>query len=246
MYNFVFGRRPVAEALRSRLAPYKVLAARGAGGLGEIFALAREAGVPVQYVPRGKLTELAGRGDHQGVLAYIPIRDYVDAEDILGIARARCEDPLVVVLDCVVDPQNLGAIVRSSECLGAHGIVIPQRHSAQLTPAVAKASAGALEHLAVARVVNIGRCLDEFRERGLWIVGSGPEGEVECYKADLAVPLALVVGGEGRGMRRLTSKKCDLIVKIPLLGRVASLSAPAAASILMYEIGRQRAIKGDK
>lgn len=228
------------EALRSGRELNRIMVARGAGGsVDEILHLARKAGVPVQRVERARLDALARSRAHQGVLAWGSPRAYVEVEDILRRARARSEPPLVLVLDGIQDPRNFGALLRTAEATGVHGAIIPKRRAAPLTPAAGKASAGAVEHLPVARVPNLARVLEELKEEGLWVVGAEAGGRVP-WEVDLAGPLALVIGGEGRGMGRLVREKCDILVGLPMLGHVSSLNAGAAAAAILYEAIRQK------
>jgi 23S rRNA (guanosine2251-2'-O)-methyltransferase len=235
---------PVLEALRARgdqverlYLTHGQVPSRSAG---ELFARARDAGVRVQNVPREKLAELAGGGLHQGVVAELRTFEYVQLEDILEAAKGSGRPPLVVVLDGIEDPQNLGAIIRSAHALGAHGVVIPKDRAAKVTGAVARASAGAVEHCPVARVVNLARALEDLKAAGLWIAAAVAEGPESLPQARLDGPLALVIGSEGSGIREGVLKHCDHLLRIPMLGKVASLNASVAAAILLYEAQRQR------
>jgi 23S rRNA (guanosine2251-2'-O)-methyltransferase len=242
--RFIYGVNPVLEALRAR--PDEVvrlyvtegqLASRSAA---EVFSRARTANVRVVKVPREKLAELASRGVHQGVVAELRAFSYVDVPDVLEAAAKSGRPALVVVLDGIEDPHNLGAIIRSAHALGAHGVVVPKDRAAQVTPAVAKVSAGAVEHCPVARVVNLSRALEELKEAGLWVGAATADGP-DAAVARLEGPLALVVGAEGAGIREGVLKHCDFRVGIPMVGKVASLNASVAAAILLYEAHRQRA-----
>ncbi|MFZ5634552.1 MAG: 23S rRNA (guanosine(2251)-2'-O)-methyltransferase RlmB [Bacillota bacterium] len=237
--NIVAGVNPVREALKSGRPVDKVLIAQGerGGRLGDIPALAREKGVPVHRVERARLDTLAGSSRHQGVMAYIAARQYKSLEDILGSAG---DPPFLLLLDEINDPHNLGAILRTAEAAGVHGVVIPRRRSVTLTPAVARVSAGAVEHVPVARVTNMAQTIEGLKERGFWIVGADAAGPEVFWRAGLDGPLALVVGGEDKGLGRLVREKCDLLVKIPMTGRISSLNASVAAALLMYEVLRQR------
>jgi 23S rRNA (guanosine2251-2'-O)-methyltransferase len=242
MSEIIFGRNPVAEALRGGQAIEKVLIARGLHGraIAELRQLARAGSVPVEEVPRVKLDTVAGTSKHQGVVAVVAAAAYAELEDILRRAAERQEPPFIAVLDGIEDPRNLGAILRSAEAAGVHGVVIPKRRAAGLTPAAIKAAAGAQAHLPVVRVTNIATLLDQLKKDGLWVVGADPEAEQAFYDADLHGPLAVVIGGE-TGMRRLVREKCDMRVRIPMYGQVSSLNASVAAALLFYEVRRQRA-----
>jgi 23S rRNA (guanosine2251-2'-O)-methyltransferase len=207
----------------------------------EILSRAKETGVRVQRVPRERLDALAQGGVHQGIVAEVRAFEYAELEDILEASLASDRPPLVVALDGIQDPQNLGAIIRSAYALGAHGVVIPKDRAAGLTGTVAKASAGALAYCPVARVVNLSRALEQMKEAGLWTAAADPEGTQEAWQARLDGPLALVVGAEGAGVREGVLKHCDLRVRIPMVGKVASLNASVSAGLLLYETARQRA-----
>jgi len=244
--RYVYGANPVLEALRAR--PEQVEHLYFAEGMvsarasAEILSRARDAGVRVEKVVRERLSALADGGVHQGVVAELREYDYAELPDVLEHAQASGEPPLVVVLDGIQDPQNLGAIIRSAHALGAHGVVIPKDRAAQMTGAVAKASAGAVEHTRIARVTNLSRALEELKEAGLWTVAADPEGTEELWKARLDGPLAVVVGAEGPGVREGVLKHCDFRVRIPMSGEVASLNASVSAAVLIYEVARQRAL----
>ena len=237
--NLLVGRNPIREALKSHAPLEKLLVAEGdlSGAARDIVRMAREAGVVVQFVERYRLDQIYPA--HQGLLAFRSARAYATIEDILARARERGEEPLVVVLDQVTDPHNLGAIIRSSECAGAHGVIIPERRAAGLTPACEKAAAGALAHLPVARVKNLNRALEELKRAGLWIVAAALEGE-NALTADLSGPLALVIGSEGEGISRLTLSLCDRRVTLPMLGKISSLNASVAAGVLLFQVVRAR------
>lgn len=237
--NLLVGRNPIREALKSGAPLEKLLVAEGdlSGAARDIVRMAREAGVVVQFVERYRLDQIYPA--HQGLLAFRSARAYSSIEEILAYARERGEEPLVVVLDQVTDPHNLGAIIRSSECAGAHGVVIPERRAAGLTPACEKAAAGALAHMRVARVKNLNRALEELKRAGLWVVAAALEGE-NALTADWTGPLALVIGSEGEGISRLTLSLCDRRVTLPMLGQISSLNASVAAGVLLYQVVRAR------
>ena len=243
--EMIEGRNAVLEALRAGRALDKVYIARGETdkALAHIAGLAREHGVSVSDCDRRKLDAMSVTKAHQGVIAVCAVREYASLDDILALAESRGEAPFVVVCDEISDPHNLGAIIRSAECVGAHGVVIPKRRSAGLTAVVGKTSAGAAEHLPVARVANISAALQELKDRGLWVYGAAAEGSSPMWETDLTGPLALVIGSEGEGLGRLVRERCDFLVSIPLRGKVGSLNASTAAAVLMYEVLRQKLAK---
>ena len=236
------GRNAVTEAIRAGVAIDKIYLLKGEGdsALGHIASAAREQGVVVVNTDRRKLDAMSRTHAHQGVIALAAVREYANVADILRAAEERGEAPLVVVCDEISDPQNLGAIIRTAECAGAHGVIIPKRRSAGLTAVVAKTSAGAVSYLPVARVPNIPSLLKDLQKRGLWIFGTAAGGTTALYDADLRSPAAIVIGSEGDGMGRLVREGCDFLVSIPMKGRISSLNASAAAAILLYEALRQR------
>lgn len=236
------GRNALTEALRSGRTIDKVFIAAGETdrGLQRLAAQAKEAGAVVVSVDRRKLDAMSQSHSHQGVIAYAAAREYASVDDILEAARQRDQQPLIVICDELSDPHNLGAILRSAECAGAHGVIIPKRRSVGLTAVVAKASAGAVEYMPVARVTNITATIEELKQKGVWVFGTAAEGAIPMYQADLKGPAAIVIGNEGEGMSRLVQKSCDVIVSIPMQGQISSLNASAAASILLYEAVRQR------
>lgn len=230
------------EALKSNRPINKIMiAGEGplSGPLQEIFATARERNIPVQKVDRQRLNKFVSEAAHQGVIALVAAKEYVDVEDILaGVGPG--EAPFLVLLDEIHDPHNLGAILRTADASGVHGVVIPRRRSAPLTPVVAKSSAGAIEYVPVARVANIAQTIESLKEKGLWIVGADVEGQELFWDARLDGPLALVIGGEDKGLGRLVKERCDILVRLPMSGRVNSLNASVAAALLAYEVVRQR------
>lgn len=239
--DVLIGRNAVIEALKAGRGINKILLASGEreGTLAEIMALARERGVVFETVERGKIEEIAAGLRHQGVLAYVAPVEYKELEDILRLAEERGEPPFVLLLDELEDPHNLGALLRTADAAGVHGILIPRRRSVPLNATVAKTSAGAIEHVPVARIGNISQTLKGLKEKGFWVAGADMEG-TPYYEADLTGPLVLVIGSEGHGMSRLTREACDFIVSIPMRGAINSLNASVAGSILMYESLRQR------
>ena len=236
------GRNALTEALKSGRTIDKVFIAAGDTdrGLQRLAAQAKEAGAVVVPVDRRKLDAMSVTHSHQGVIALAAAHSYCTIDDILEEARTREQAPLIVICDELTDPHNLGAILRSAECAGAHGVIIPKRRSVGLTAVVAKASAGAVEYMKVARVTNINAAITELKEKGVWIYGTAAEGSIPMYKADLKGGAAIVIGNEGEGLSPLVRKNCDVLVHIPMSGRISSLNASAAASILLYEAVRQR------
>lgn len=242
----VHGRNPVLELLRSggrRVDEIAVLA--GAHGpLAEVVALARRAGVKVSFRTRDQLTAIAGSDRHQGVVARVASAEYVDLEALLRIPKARGEAPFLLALDRIQDPRNFGALLRTAEVLGAHGVVVPKHHQVGLTEAATRAAMGAVEYLALARETNLISALDRLKKSGIWIYGATPGGGVLPWASDLTGPLCLVLGGEGEGLRPLVAQTCDVLITIPMQGRVGSLNVAAAAAVLCYEVARQRGQRG--
>ena len=236
------GRNALTEALKSGRTIDKVFIADGETdwGLQRLAAQAKEAGAVIVPVDRRKLDAMSVTRAHQGVSALAAAHEYASIDDILEVAAERGEQPLIVICDELSDPHNLGAILRTAECAGAHGVIIPKRRSVGLTAVVAKASAGAVEYMKVARVTNITSTIKELKEKGVWVFGTAAEGSIPMYKADLTGPTAIVIGSEGDGMSQLVRKSCDVTVHIPMKGRITSLNASNAASILLYEAVRQR------
>ncbi len=240
--GLIEGRNAVAETLRSGAPIDKLYIAKGETDrtLGRIAAAARKSGVVVVEADRRKLDAMSVTHSHQGVIAIAAAQAYASVEDILQKAAERGEPPLLVVCDEISDPHNLGAIIRTAECAGAHGVIIPKRRSAGLTAVVAKTSAGAVSYMPVARVPNIPALLKDLKKQGIWVFGTAAGGSVALYEADLRGPAAIVIGSEGDGMGRLVGENCDFQVSIPMKGRINSLNASAAAAILLYEALRQR------
>lgn len=237
----IFGRNPVMEALKGDRTINKIWLVKGEqkGSIREIVALAKEKKITIQTVERGKLDKMFPHENHQGVAASVAATNYVDWRDILDIAREKGEDPFLVILDELEDPHNLGAILRSVDAVGAHGVIIPKRRAVALTEGVAKASAGAVEHVPVARVSNLAQVIEELKKEGVWIAGAAMDGQ-NMFQQDLTGPLALVIGNEGKGLGKLIQKSCDYIVSIPMEGKINSLNASVATGILLYEAYRQR------
>jgi 23S rRNA (guanosine2251-2'-O)-methyltransferase len=239
------GRNAVTEALRAGRAIDKIFIAKGEtdSALGHIASKARAAGTVVVEADRRKLDSLSVTHAHQGVIALTSVKEYVSIEDILNIARERGEAPLIVVCDEISDPHNLGAIIRTAECTGAHGVIIPKRRSAGITAIVSKTSAGAVEHMAMARVPNITASLKELKNAGVWVFGTSAEGSSQLWQTDFKGPAAIVIGSEGEGMNRLVMENCDFLVSIPMAGRIGSLNASVSAAVVLYEAVRQRTDK---
>jgi 23S rRNA (guanosine2251-2'-O)-methyltransferase len=233
--SILSGIHPVAEALRARHALDRVLVAQGAGGprLQEIIDLARKASVPIRFEPRSALDRVAGTPAHQGVVALGAAQKYADIEEIAG-------QDLLVVLDGVEDPHNLGAIIRTAHAAGAGSVIIPERRAAGITDVVAKAAAGALEHLPVTRVTNVNRTLEDLKKRGYWIYGLDERGTEDYDKLDYSAPTVLVLGGEGKGLHEQVRKHCDVLVRIPMAGKISSLNVSVAAGIVLFEWRRKK------
>ena len=238
----VEGKNAVMEALKAGRPLDKIYIARGEQdkALRFIAQKGKAAGAVISEVDRRKLDAMSVTHAHQGVIAVAAVREYASVSDILVLAREKGEAPLVVVCDEISDPHNLGAIIRTAECAGAHGVIIPKHRSAGVTAVVEKTSAGAVEHMAVARVGNLAAALKELQDAGVWIFGTAADGDRSLWEADLKGPAALVIGSEGSGMSRLTRESCDFLVSIPLRGKVSSLNASNAAAIVLYEAVRQR------
>lgn len=243
--DLIIGRNAVLEALQSGRAVDSVMVARGerTGSIGKIIRLCRDKGIVVKEVDEKKLSYSCGHANHQGVAALAAAHDYAEVEDIFALAQSRSEPPFIIVCDELEDPHNLGAILRSAEAAGAHGVIIPKRRSASLSFAVAKASAGAIEYVPVARVANIPALLEDLKKRGVWIYAADMGGTLWC-DTDFGGAVALVIGSEGRGIGRLVKERCDFTVSLPMAGKINSLNASVAAGILMFEVAKQRRKNG--
>ncbi|WP_026693304.1 23S rRNA (guanosine(2251)-2'-O)-methyltransferase RlmB [Peribacillus kribbensis] len=239
--EYIIGRNPVQEALRANREINKIWIAEGSqkGSMQPIIGMAKEANIMIQFVPRKKIDQMS-EGNHQGVIAQAAAYDYADLEDLFKKAEERNEDPFFLILDEIEDPHNLGSIMRTADCSGAHGIIIPKRRAVGLTSTVAKASTGAIEHIPVARVTNLAQTIDELKSRGVWVAGTDAKGSQDYRRIDGAMPLAVVIGSEGKGMGRLIKEKCDFLFHLPMAGKVTSLNASVAAGLLMYEVYRKR------
>lgn len=243
--EIIYGRNAVIEALRAGTPVNRILiAGEKNGSVNVILALAKENGVVCVSASREKISELTGTEHHQGVAAFLSAASYCDIGDILRIAEERGEPPFVIILDEIQDAHNLGAIIRTADAVGAHGVIIPKRRAASLTGAVAKASAGAVSHVAVARVPNLPAAIETLKKNGLWIAGTDLAGETCFYEADLQGPIGIVIGSEGEGMGRLVRESCDFVLTVPMCGRVSSLNASVAAGVVLYEVFRQRRQSG--
>jgi 23S rRNA (guanosine2251-2'-O)-methyltransferase len=237
---FVYGINPVSEALRSercRIAEVWVAKGRDLTRLKWIIDMAEAKGVPIKQVERSKLDSLTANAPHQGVVGFIDQFNYVDLDAILQRGEGA---PLLLVLDGIEDPRNLGALIRTADACGVWGVIIPKDRAAGITPAVAKSSAGAVFHIPLVRVANIPTTLRQIKERGIWVVGAAAEAHTDLFHQDLTSPLAVVIGGEGKGLRSLIKRECDFLVSIPMKGKVNSLNASVAGSIILYEVTRQR------
>ncbi|HEV8615730.1 MAG TPA: 23S rRNA (guanosine(2251)-2'-O)-methyltransferase RlmB [Methylomirabilota bacterium] len=241
----VYGRNPVLELLRSggRRCDEIAVLAGGHGPLGQIVALARRAGVKISFRTRDQLTAMAGSADHQGVVARVASAEYVDLDALLAIPGERQETPFFLALDQVQDPRNLGALLRTAESFGVHGVVVPKHHAVGLTEAAARSAMGAVEYVPVAKETNMVTALERLKESGIWIYGASPSDGMAPWAVDLTGPLCLVLGGEGEGLRPLVARTCDVVMTIPMRGRLGSLNVSAAGAALCYEIARQRARK---
>ncbi len=242
--DMVIGRNAVTEAIKSGRSINKILIAKGErqGSIKELIALAKDAGIMLQEAEYRKLDEISGGLRHQGVVAYGAPVDYVELDDILKIAEDKGEPPFLILLDELEDPHNLGAILRTADAVGVHGVLIPKRRSCPLSATVAKTSAGAMEYVPVARIGNVAQTIKLLKEKNIWAVGADMDGDKDYYESDLTGALLLVVGSEGKGISRLAKEQCDFLVKIPMQGKINSLNASVASSILLYESLKQRKI----
>jgi 23S rRNA (guanosine2251-2'-O)-methyltransferase len=243
--EYIAGKHSVLEALKSGRSVNKIWIADNAQKqlTQPIVTEAKQAGVIIQFVDKRKLDQMVEGVPHQGVVAQVAPYDYVSVEEMLVIASKRGEVPFLLILDEIEDPHNLGSILRTADCSGVHGVIIPKRRSAGLTATVSKTSAGAVEYVPVARVTNIVQTIEALKKQGVWIGGADASAEQDAYRADLTIPLALVIGNENKGIGRLIKEKCDFLVKLPMLGHIQSLNASVAAGVLMYEAVRQRRSK---
>ncbi len=238
--NYIIGRNPVMEILKSDREIDKLYIQKGdlKGSINKIMGMAKSKNIIIQEVDRNKLDQIAEGGVHQGIAALVSAFKYSSIDDILKLAEDKNENPFIIILDGIEDPHNLGAIIRTSECAGVHGVIIPERRSAQVNQTVSKSSAGAVEHMKISKVVNISDAIEYLKDKGLWIYGADADGEV-YFNTELNGSIGLVIGNEGKGISRLVREKCDFIVSIPMTGNVSSLNASNAASIIIYDIVRQ-------
>jgi 23S rRNA (guanosine2251-2'-O)-methyltransferase len=238
----VYGRNPVLELLRrsGRSADEVAVLSGAHGPLAEVVALAKRAGVKVSYRTREQLSAMAGSDDHQGVVARVAAAEYHDLDDLLAIPESRGEAPFLIALDRVQDPRNFGAVLRTAEVFGVHGVIVPKHHQVGLTEVAARAAMGAVEHVAFARETNLVSSLERFKKSGIWVYGAAVQGGAEPWRTDLKGPLCLVFGGEGEGVRPLVARTCDGLLTIPMAGHLGSLSVSAAVAVLCYEAARQR------
>ncbi len=236
------GRNSIMEALKANRTINKLFVLKGEreGSIRQIIALARQKGIIITEVEKNVLDGMSTSRSHQGVIAFVAVKDYVEVDDILQIAQEKGQPPFIIILDEISDPHNFGAILRTANAVGAHGVIIPKRRAIGLTSAVSKASAGAVEYVPVARVTNISQTIEYLKKNNIWVVGTDSTGEKAFYESDLKGPVALVVGSEGEGMGRLIRENCDFVVNIPMQGEISSLNASVAAAIVMYEILKQR------
>ncbi|WP_127836822.1 23S rRNA (guanosine(2251)-2'-O)-methyltransferase RlmB [Clostridium prolinivorans] len=244
--DIIEGRNAVIEALRSDRTIEQIMIAKGdsQGSINVVIALAKDKGIVIKEVDRKKLDSMSASKAHQGVIALVTPYKYFEVEDILKYAEEKKENPFIIILDEIEDPHNFGAIIRSAEVCGAHGIIIPKRRNVGITSTVYKSSAGAVEHMKIAKVTNINSVIDELKGKNIWIYGADMAGESYCFDVDLKGSIALVIGSEGKGISKLTKSKCDMLVKIPMVGKINSLNASVAGGIMMYEVLKQR-IKRD-
>jgi 23S rRNA (guanosine2251-2'-O)-methyltransferase len=242
MEEVIYGKNPVLEALRSGRELNKIWIAEGSKpqAVQAIYDEAKKRGIIVTHVPRAKLDQTAETKNHQGVLAFAAAYSYVEYEELLGTAGKEGRPPFLLLLDGIEDPHNLGSILRTADSSGVDGVIIPKRRAAGLTQVVAKASAGAIEYVPVCRVTNLAQTIEDLKERGYWVFGTDASAHTDYRQADFTSPVVLVIGSEGKGISRLIREKCDMLLRLPMLGRVTSLNASVAASILMYEVVRQR------
>ncbi len=243
--EYIEGRNAIIEALRAGRPINKLYIAKGEndGSIRMIVSMAREAGAAVVETDRRRLDAMSETHSHQGVIADVAVKEYSSISDILNIASERNEPPFIIICDEISDPHNLGAIIRTAEAVGAHGIIVPKRRSAGLSAVISKTSAGAIEYMSVARVANLPSAIKELKEFGVWVYGTSAEGQTDIWNTDLRGPIAIVIGSEGEGMRRLVEESCDFCVSIPMKGHVSSLNASASAAVMMYEVFRQRSVQ---
>lgn len=242
MEDLIAGRHSVLEALKSGRSINKIWIAESAQRhqIQPIVAEAKNSGAVIQFVDKRKLDQMVDNVPHQGIVAQVAAYGYAEVDDILARARERGQAPFILLLDEIEDPHNLGSILRTAECAGVHGVIIPKRRSVGLTATVSKTSAGAIEYVPVAKVTNLAQTIDELKEHGVWVAGADVQAKETLYQADFTLPMAIVIGNEGRGIGRLIKEKCDFRLQLPMYGRINSLNASVAASLFIYEVVRQR------
>jgi 23S rRNA (guanosine2251-2'-O)-methyltransferase len=242
MDNLIIGRQPVLEALKSRQSIEKIFIQRGTEGnhIDQTRQMARRLAIPVEVIDKEQFADLSDDVHTQGIIALIDSYKYVEVEDILAIAQKRSEHPFLLILDEIEDPHNLGALIRTAECAGVHGVIIPLHHAASVNSTVVKTSAGATAHIAIARVTNIAQTMDELKKTGIWIVGTEMDASKLYSDHDYTGPLAIIIGNEGKGIRKLVKEKCDFLVKIPMHGKIESLNASVAGALVMFEAAKSR------
>lgn len=241
--RIIYGINPVKEALKAHpqaIEGIKVVSNSKGGEIRRIVSQARKFGIEVKSLPADSLRQIAGTSKHQGIVGELKDYRYVGLEEILHAWRESKEKALILILDSIEDPQNLGAIIRTAHCAGSHGIIIPKDRSVGVTPSVVKASAGATEYALIARVTNLTQAIERLKEEGVWVIGTASEAEKTIYDCDLDIDLAIIIGNEGKGIRPLIKRSCDLLVSIPMRGRISSLNASVAGGIVLYEVLRRR------
>lgn len=244
--ELIMGRHPVSEAIASGRDINKVWVSQNGQGLSKKQQQTlKENQVTIQFVPKNKLDQLVNSSQHQGVVASVAAHEYADMDELFSVANNRNEQPFFIILDGIEDPHNFGSILRTADAVGAHGVIIPKRRAVGLTPVVAKASTGAIEHVPVVRVTNLSRTIQQLKKQGLWFLGTDADGQADYKNAELDLPLCLVMGNEGSGMSRLVKEHCDFLIRIPMEGTVTSLNASVAAALLMYEVHRHRHSEGE-
>jgi len=242
MADKLAGINSIMEAIQGRRKVHKIFIQEGKGGkkIDELIQTAKKKGIYYQYVEKQRLDQMYTQANHQGVVAQVEDFEYASLEEILEAAAMKGEEPFLLILDGIEDPQNLGSIIRTAECAGVHGVILPRHNSSEVTAAVARASAGAVEHMLICQETNLVNTMKKLKEKGIWITGADIDGEIEYYRSTIPSPTALVIGGEGQGMRRLVKETCDLTLRIPMAGQVNSLNASVAAGLIIFEVLRQR------
>jgi 23S rRNA (guanosine2251-2'-O)-methyltransferase len=243
MSDIIEGRNPVLELLKAGRSVNKILLASNVQRhsiIAEILGLAKIKGTPIEFVDESIIRRLSFTAASQGIIAYVSFKEYISLDDLLAVSKSKNEPPLYCILDGIEDPQNLGAILRTADATGFHGVVVRERRAVGLTPIVAKASAGAIEYIPVARVANISQAIESLKKANIWVVGIDMSGRIEYTKIDYKLPTAIVIGNEGKGLSDLVRKKCDTVASIPMKGKISSLNASVATAIVMYEAFRQR------